>query len=134
MSGGSLDYFYGRLEEHVGDFKDAELDELVKDLADLFYAREWFLSGDTSEGDWREKRDAFKKKWFTIDGRESRFRKYLDDFRAEMLESMGLDSRYCKDCVNFTAEEESRYGDCKLAEGYLVHRSDQCEKFERKEK
>ena len=31
MSGGSLDYFYNTLQEHVGDFRDKELDHLVKD-------------------------------------------------------------------------------------------------------
>ena len=37
MSGGSLDYFSCQLEDHVGDFGDKELDELVKDLAALFH-------------------------------------------------------------------------------------------------
>ena len=36
MSGGSLNYFCYQLEEHIGDFGDKELDELVKDLAELF--------------------------------------------------------------------------------------------------
>lgn len=36
MSGGSLSYFYLQLQEHIGDFGDEELDDLVKDLADLF--------------------------------------------------------------------------------------------------
>ena len=45
MSGGSLDYFYSQLNDHVGDFKDRELDELVSDLAELFHDREWYLSG-----------------------------------------------------------------------------------------
>lgn len=44
MSGGSLDYFYCQLEEHVGDFGDKELDELVNDLAELFHDREWILA------------------------------------------------------------------------------------------
>lgn len=35
MSGGSLDYFYTMLQDHVGDFGDKELDELVADLAEL---------------------------------------------------------------------------------------------------
>lgn len=60
MSGGSLNYFYNDLEDHVGDFGDKELDDLVKDLAELFHDREWFLSGDTGEGEWREDRDNFK--------------------------------------------------------------------------
>ena len=32
MSGGSLNYFFTMLQEHTEDFKDKELDELVKDL------------------------------------------------------------------------------------------------------
>ena len=64
MSGGSLDYFYCRLEDHIGDFNDKELDELVKDLAQLFHDIEWYLSGDYGEGTWNEARDNFKKKWF----------------------------------------------------------------------
>ena len=67
MSGGSLDYFYSQLQEHIGDFKDKELDELVEDLAKLFHDREWYLSGDYCEGTWNEARDNFKKKWFTDD-------------------------------------------------------------------
>lgn len=51
MSGGSLDYFYCQLREHVGDFGDRELDELVDDLADLFHDREWYLSADDDKGD-----------------------------------------------------------------------------------
>lgn len=50
MSGGSLNYFYSQVEDHVGDFGDRELDDLVKDLAQLFHDREWFLSSDTNEG------------------------------------------------------------------------------------
>ena len=65
MSGGRLDYFYSSLEDHVGDFGDKELDELVKDMANLFYEREWYLSGDTCAGDWNEARDKFKNKWFS---------------------------------------------------------------------
>lgn len=72
MSGGSLDYFYCQLQEHVGDFKDKELDDLVNDLAELFHDREWYLSGDTGEGNWNEARDNFKKKWFTETGRTAR--------------------------------------------------------------
>ena len=70
MSGGSLNYFYSDVNEHVGDFEDRELDDLVKDLSQLFHDREWFLSGDTCEGNWNDARDAFKKKWFTPQGRQ----------------------------------------------------------------
>ena len=76
MSGGSLDYFYNRLEEHVGDFNDKELDELVEDLAKLFHDREWYLSCDYGQGQWNESRDKFKEKWFSEGAREERINKY----------------------------------------------------------
>ena len=79
MSGGSLNYFYCQLQDHVGDFGDKELDELVKDLAELFHDREWYLSADYGEGSWNEARDAFKAKWFTDHGRQERIEKYLSD-------------------------------------------------------
>ena len=91
MSGGSLNYFYNELGEHIGDFNDKELDELVKDLSKLFRDREWYLSGDTGEGTWNEARDSFKKKWFTDIGRHERITKYLDDIRTEVLESFGIE-------------------------------------------
>ena len=52
MSGGSLGYFYSELEEHSEDLDDKELNELVSDLAEVFRAREWYLSADTGIGDW----------------------------------------------------------------------------------
>jgi len=119
MSGGSLDYFYCQLQEHVGDFKDKELDELVSDLADLFHAREWYLSCDYGEGQWNEARDKFKQKWFSEGARAERIEKYLAD-------------KYCKDCKNWAVESEN-YGKCKFAQGYLNHRCDTCEKWEAKD-
>ena len=77
MSGGSLDYFYCSLEEHVGDFNDRELDDLVKDLAQLFHDREWYLSGDYGEGNWNASRDTFKIKWFGEGARAERIDNYL---------------------------------------------------------
>ena len=80
MSGGSLNYFYSSLEEHVGDFGDKELDELVSDLAELFHDREWYLSSDTGVGQWNEARDAFKAKWFKEGARKERIERYLSEF------------------------------------------------------
>ena len=134
MSGGSLDYFYSTLEGHAGDFRDRELDDLVKDLAELFYAREWFMSGDTNEGKWREARDAFKKKWFTEAGRQERIDAYLEALREEVLDGLGLSKAYCRDCRHWTAEDDkvSGYGVCDLIQGCLMHRSEKCEKFEKR--
>jgi hypothetical protein len=136
MSGGSLNYFYGYLEEHVGDFGDKELDDLVKDLAKLFHDREWFLSSDTSEGDWRESRDAFKRKWFTVSGQHERIEMYLDEYRNEVLECFGLSDRRCKNCRHWAPEknvtdEDFPYGTCDIESSCLMHRSANCEKFEK---
>jgi len=129
MSGGALEYFFGRLEDHVGDFKDRELDDLVKDLAELFHVREWYLSGDTCEGDWRESRDAFKAKWFTKLGRQKRIEKYLDELKEEMLDSLGLNKRYCQTCKHWKPHGGC-YGQCEYTTEYLSHRSGRCEQWE----
>lgn len=134
MSGGSLDYFYSSLEDHVGDFGDMELDELVKDLAKLFHDREWFLSSDTCEGSWVEARDTFKKKWFSEHGRQERIEKYLDDVRNQVLSSFGMSNKYCRTCRRWTPEEDgSRYGTCEYEKHCLTHRSETCEKWEGQE-
>ena len=131
MSGGQLNYFYSNLEDHVGDFQDRELDDLVKDLVKLFHDREWFLSSDICEGSWVESRDAFKKKWFAENARQARIEKYLEDMKTEVLKSLGLSDHYCKNCANWTAEEEkgSPYGVCSQVKGCLMHRYESCEKF-----
>ena len=132
MSGGSLNYFYCMLQEHEGDFGDKELDELVKDLAELFHDREWYLSGDTGEGDWNEARDEFKAKWFTAHGRRARIEKYLAETGEEVRRSFGVNANYCKKCKHWTMQKkyEGRYGDCPYKEHCLMHRYDHCEKWE----
>ena len=135
MSGGSLDYFYCRLQEHVGDFKDKELDDLVKDLADLFYKREWYLSSDIGEGEWNEARDEFKQKWFGEDARAERIEKYLEEVKQELLNSFSVDKRYCKDCRHWTVSDthkDGRYGDCEFNTNFYTHRCDTCDKWESK--
>lgn len=132
MSGGSLNYFYNDLESHVGDFGDKELDELVKDLAQLFHDREWYLSSDTCEGAWSEARDAFKEKWFTANGRQERIEKYLADLRDEVLKSFGMSDQYCINCAHFTPDERknySKYGHCSFHKSCLMHIKESCEKF-----
>ena len=131
MSGGSLDYFYSSLESHDKDLGDPELNELVRDLAHLFYEREWYLSGDTNEGNWREARDSFKKKWFGKGTRKELVEKYLADLREEVLDGLGLSEQYCRNCQHWTPEKEkdSPYGNCDMRKGCLWHRSEKCEKF-----
>lgn len=134
MSGGSLNYFYYTLQEHAGDFEDEELDELVKDLADLFHAREWYLSSDTCVGDWNEARDAFKSKWFTEHGRQERIEKYLAELSEEVRKSFGISERYCKNCKHWAVEhrDDQRYGMCDFEPRCLRHRGESCEKWERR--
>ena len=138
MSGGSLNYFYSELEDHAGDFDDRELDDLVKDMAQLFHDREWYLSSDTNEGSWRESRDAFKKKWFRDGARQERIEQYLAEIRKEVLDSFGLSDEYCKLCKHWIKEKDPRYpdspyGDCDYEKHCLMHRAERCEKFERRE-
>lgn len=136
MSGGSLDYFYMRLREHENDLGDKELNELVKDLAELFHDREWYLSCDTSEGKWREARDAFKAKWFSENNRQERIERYLTELADEVRDTLGVSKAYCRNCKHFTPKpekEQSKYGNCDNEKHCLMHRSDKCEKFECKE-
>lgn len=132
MSGGSLNYFYADLSDHVGDFDDKELDELVSDLSELFHDREWYLSADTGVGSWNEARDAFKEKWFTKHGRQKRIEKYLADVAEEVRKSLGISKSYCKNCKYWKVEEgyDDQYGTCKFETGCLCHRSESCDRFE----
>lgn len=135
MSGGSLNYFYSSLEEHVGDFGDKELNELVSDLAELFHDREWYLSSDTGIGQWNEARDAFKAKWFKEGARQERIEKYLAEFTEEIRRSFGISEKYCKTCKHWSPETEQHgmYSWCDYVKGCVMHRSESCEKWEPKE-
>lgn len=132
MSGGSLGYFYGQLEEHVGDFADRELDELVQDLATLFREREWYLSGDKSERAWREASVAFKRKWLLGTKEREYVEQYMDEAKLGMLWMFGLSNEYCRNCKHWMSLEDAGfpYGDCDLVDERLVHGYDTCEKFE----
>ena len=131
MSGGSLNYFYTDLKEHVGDFEDKELDELVKDLAELFHAREWYLSADTCKGDWVEARDAFKAKWFTEHGRQERIELYLTEISDEVREAFGISNKRCEKCKHWKEKEGSvYYGKCEFEKTCLMHRSESCRRWE----
>jgi len=125
MSGGSLNYFYCQLEDHVGDFGDKELDELVKDLAELFHDREWYLSADYGVGTWIEAKDKFKEKWFTQHGRQERIEQYLSDLANEVRESFGMVKGRCKNCKHWKRESE-HYGVCEYISDVRTHRSEVC--------
>ena len=93
MSGGSLNYFYCHLEEHANDFGDKELNHLVRDLAELFHDREWYLSDDTGEDDWEKSKSEFKKKWFTQHGRQERIEQYIEEFTEEIRKTFGIERK-----------------------------------------
>lgn len=134
MSGGSLNYFYYQLEDHVGDFDDKELDSLVADLAKLFKDREWYLSADTGKGSWVEARDSFKKKWFTEHGRQERIEQYLNEFADEIRDSFGLKKERCMNCKHWSQrKDDSPYGNCELETDYMLHRAESCGKYEGRE-
>lgn len=134
MSGGSLNYFYSYLQEHVGDFGDKELDALVADLAELFHEREWYLSSDTGIGSWNEARDTFKEKWFTEHGRQERIEQYLDEFKREIMDAFSTKHQYCNTCKHWEIEEDNPYyGRCDLEKRCLYHRCESCKKYEAKE-
>ena len=131
MSGGSLNYFYASLEDHVGDFRDKELDDLVKDLADLFYALEWCESGDTCDGDYREAKDKFKAKWFGKGSRKKRIEKYLEEIKADVMAQFCEDDRKCMNCNHWKLHDKSeKYGDCDLQSGRSWHRSEVCKMWD----
>ena len=131
MSGGSLNYFYTMFYDHLHDFGDKELDDMVADLAELFHDREWYTSGDTGLGDWREARDAFKRKWFTEHGRQERIEKYMQEYTDEIREALGLRQAYCQTCKHWTPQGgDSHYGRCEYQKSCLMHRSDDCERWE----
>lgn len=79
MSGGSNNYICYRIEEDLGgQMEDAELNDLINDIAELAHDLEWYESGDTSEANYRKSVFNFKQKWFKSN-REERLRGYIDD-------------------------------------------------------
>lgn len=86
MSGGSMGYLCWKVEENaVGQMRDAELDEMMADVAVLLHACEWWQSGDYGEEQYREKAKKFKEKWFgNFANREARLERIIDQKIAEL--------------------------------------------------
>ena len=79
MSGGSYNYEYCRFkEEYEKAMFDDEMNDLVKDLADVLHDVEWWQSGDISETTYRTTLRKFKNKWF-IQQRNPRLKEYIDE-------------------------------------------------------
>lgn len=65
MSGGSYNHEYSTVEyTYVGEMKDTELNEMMKDLVQVLHDVEWYEDGDISEETYRETVTEFKSKWF----------------------------------------------------------------------
>ena len=93
MSGGSHDYLYSRVEElFVGKMYDIELNDLMKDVANIMHDLEWYDSGDYDPDGYFDTVKAFKKKWFEFP-RKDRLKKYIDksveDLRVSLYQMLG---------------------------------------------
>lgn len=78
MSGGSYSYIYSTLlNECDGAMYDAEMNDMIRDLADVLHDLEWWQSSDSSEDNYRTTLAKFKAKWFKGD-REKRLKGYID--------------------------------------------------------
>lgn len=97
MSGGSMDYLYYKIEEEaVGRMGDAELNELMKDVAKLVREAEWWESGDTCEATYRQFVAVFKRKWFGKTAHRSErlarlIDEKLDQVRKECRQMIGFE-------------------------------------------
>ena len=94
MSGGSHDYVFCRIEEELcGQMHDAELNDLIKDIARLAHDLEWFDSGDIGNDEYKECIAKFKTKWFKSN-RIERLKGYVDkgveDLRKELYALLGV--------------------------------------------
>ena len=79
MSGGSYSYIYSRLlSECEGNMYDAEMDDMIRDLAEVLHDLEWWQSSDYSEDKYRATLTRFKAKWFK-GSRKERLKGYIDD-------------------------------------------------------
>ena len=78
MSGGSHDYICYAIERELcGQMGDAELNDLIKDIAELAHDLEWADSGDKSHKDYERIVAKFKHKWFET-SRSDRLKGYID--------------------------------------------------------
>lgn len=65
MSGGSYNYGYSTVEyTYVGEMKDTELNQMMKDLVPVLEDLEKWQESDISEERYRETVTKFKRKWF----------------------------------------------------------------------
>ncbi|MBP5411319.1 MAG: hypothetical protein J6Y26_05385 [Lachnospiraceae bacterium] len=95
MSGGSRGYIGGRIEDELcGQMYDAELNDLMADIAKLAHDVEWLDSGDYGQDTYKKSVAEFKKKWFK-QPRTERLRGYVDEaitkLRTEMYALLAIE-------------------------------------------
>lgn len=93
MSGGSYEYIYSKVQnECEGRMYDAEMNDFIKDFANVLHDLEWWQSGDSSEDRYRETLAEFKSKWFG-GCRDKRLKGYIDErvneVRKELYQMLG---------------------------------------------
>jgi hypothetical protein len=111
MSGGSYEYIYSKVQNECdGRMYDAEMNDFIKDFANVLHDLEWWQSGDSSEDRYRETLAEFKSKWFG-GCRDKRLKGYVDErvneVRKELYQMLGNTFQEeqpgtitCKDCNN----------------------------------
>ena len=67
--------------------EDREVSELVYDVMCLLCSYDYYVSGDTSEEQYRADTQFFKDKWFGKTS-ESRLKKQIEDYTEEFKDSM----------------------------------------------
>ena len=94
MSGGSKNYICYKIENELCDqMYDEELNDLIKDVAELAHDLEWWISSDIGKEEYLETVSRFKKKWFESD-RNERLKGYVDakveELRNELYTLIGI--------------------------------------------
>ena len=94
MSGGCKNYICYKIEnELVGQMHDKELDDLMKDIAELVHDLEWFEDADYSYDTYKATADKFKNKWFG-NSRSERLKGYIDssidELKKELYNMIGV--------------------------------------------
>lgn len=89
MSGGHFNYKFYELDVYEGHMEDAELEELLKDFAELLHDLEWYKSGDYDDEEYRKTVQKFKAKWFKGD-RAERLKRIVEEECAKLKESLML--------------------------------------------
>lgn len=87
MSGGSMDYIYGRVSDAAYYVHDKEIKELLMDLSNLLHDLEWYESGDYGKDTYLRTLAEFKKKWFK-DDRSKRLKSYIDESLKDVKEEL----------------------------------------------